>query len=100
MTENSEQFLAESHNGDRTEAILLELPPGLARLLHQHRSQAGQSLAEAILAILQSALAQPAGTDSLNPQSDSAIRLLEARLRDLESLLPRLERLEGKWIAF
>jgi hypothetical protein len=104
MTENSDPFPEESH--DLPEAVLLKLPPELARTLHQHSSQVGQSLANTILAILRSALELSASASEDNPlqpsplQPSQPVRSIEERLNHLEAMLPRLETLEGKWMAF
>lgn len=103
MTENSDRFLEEPYNSDPPEAVLLELSPELSSLLHQRSLQLRQSPVEVILSVLRSALESPLVAsnqfDLLSPES-TTVRSIQDRLNQLEALLPRLEVLEGKWMAF
>jgi hypothetical protein len=88
--------------------VTLNLPPALAQLLQQHSGQVGQTQAEAIVSLLESALGSmpvsvPQSSLSLESEHQSTaqeLEMLKARLSQLESFIPRLEVLEGKSIAF
>lgn len=99
----------------RPTTVTLHLPADLTEMVQQHSQQVGQSPTEAILTLLRSALQLPlAGsgdspapssptypTDPAAPAVSPAIlRAIQSRLTQLEALLPRLEKLEGKSIAF
>jgi DNA repair exonuclease SbcCD ATPase subunit len=86
----------------QSETIMLELPPDLAQLLQQYSQRSGQPPAAVILAILKSALGRSAtALDSGKPDAAlTTLHALEDRLAQLEALMPRLEVLEGKLLAF
>lgn len=118
MTENSDWFSqvdeAEEHLAESTptseQILTLQLPPDLALALQRRCQQLGQTQAEVILALLRSAMQLPSApawqtvdqselaANQLATQQE--VHSLKARLSQLEELIPRLEALEGKWVAF
>lgn len=94
----------EGHEGGLL--VTLQLPPDVAMALQQRIQQSGQPQTEVIVSLLRSAcgLAATVSADRLEVVEAEQIALelqaLRARLTDLEALIPRLESLEGKLIAF
>lgn len=90
------------------QVVTLKLPPDLAQILLQRSGQVGQSQAEVIVSLLRAALGQTSTASPLGAATSTSeylstqqeLHLLKARLGHLESLIPRLELLEGKWLAF
>lgn len=85
--------------------VTVALPADLAAVLDQHMARLGQTAAQVILEALRSALSLPSsaveahapGLNSAYPSEAAArFQALHARLAKLESLIPRLEVLEGK----
>lgn len=109
MTENLDWFSHKDEDkqqdGSSTlpeQLVMLELPPELATALQHYSQQLGQTQAEAISALLQSAsglasVSTPVSTSTAEQQKWQSI---ETRLTQLEALIPRLEILEGKSSAF
>jgi hypothetical protein len=101
------------------EVVTVELPVDVLAALDQQRCQSGQTQTQVILDVLRSALGlSPAPTDSAHasqsaiPASNSdatalqsaqlmaEIEDLKTRLSQLETVMQRVEVLEGKSIAF
>jgi hypothetical protein len=82
--------------------ITLQLPSVLAMALQERSRQSGQSQAEVILHLLQTAcgLTATVAEPSAEQVTRQELQALIERLRQLETLLPRLEIIEGKLIAF
>lgn len=115
MTENSEPFAPTDRDGIpqrkltsevSEQSVTLQIPLDLMTFLQQRSQQLGQTPTEVILALLRAAagLATKATAEHAATQSPlaapQALQTLEARLAQLEALIPRLEVLEGKWNAF
>ncbi|MBF2074893.1 MAG: hypothetical protein IGS50_14185 [Synechococcales cyanobacterium C42_A2020_086] len=80
-------------------SITLHLSPDLAAALHRYSQQSGQSPAAAITGLLRSAL-QLTPSTSVPPALIEEVQRLQDRLSQLEELIPKVEALEGKWLAF
>lgn len=106
MNENPDWLVqagAEKGHEGASPVVTLQLPPDLVVALQQRIQQSGQSQAEVILALLRSACKLAATTDleAVAPAPVTPdLQSLRARLTQLETLIPRLEVLEGKLIAF
>lgn len=114
MSENADWFLqadkAEAQEKGTLEQVLaLKLPSDLAARLQTYSRKLGQTPAEAIVSLLRSAL-DPNTSGTSNDSEPSApehsisteqeLQQLRFRLDQLEGLIPRLEFLEGKCMAF
>ncbi|MBF2048257.1 MAG: hypothetical protein EDM05_66815 [Leptolyngbya sp. IPPAS B-1204] len=113
MTEDSDwsPIDKESISSVPEHIVVLQLPADIAMALQQRCQQLGQTKAEVILTLLQSAISlfptadQQTGNQSNTSQASQLatqqdVQLLKARLSQLEEMIPRLEALEGKSIAF
>ena len=92
------------------QTVTLQLPQELMQAIDQRMQQSGQTQMQIILEVLQGGLAQAPYTPL--EASDSSLQTVEAsqtaeefeqlkqRVAILEALLPRMEVLEGKSIAF
>ncbi len=106
MTENSDQVSEVSHTdncGRKSTAqetvVSLKLPADLTEKLQRYSQQSGKTQGEIILAILKSALTKMTPEALIDPMAlkmQQELKLLKARLSELETLMPRLEALEGK----
>ncbi len=74
--------------------LTLSLPADLAAAIEQQQQQSGKPSDQILLDLLRQAL-----SSSHNP-SASELEQLKHRLSLLEALIPRVEELEGKSIAF
>lgn len=138
MTDNLKPFLGENDkSGDRETSpepdrlppseqpdpkqpdkwVAIHLPSDVVAAIQQRMDQSGQSQAQIILHMLQSALdvehppeaeaaipkmTTPSPVHPAEPSPDwiNVFETVKARLQHLESLIPKLEDLEGKSIAF
>jgi hypothetical protein len=91
-----------SSSSDSAQLVTLNLPANLARLIQTRSQQLGQSDAEVILTLLQSALctANPDNAEQTTAPDATTLKSLQTRLTALEAMIPRLVQLEGKWMAF
>lgn len=110
--------------GSRQETVTVKLPVDVLTALGQHGYQSEQTQTQIILEVLRSALGLESTTDShltnlpapkapashlAQPTVETAkaahvlmaeVEQLKIRLRQLEALIPKVEDLEGKLIAF
>lgn len=111
MTENADQFSEASNPDDcyrespgQESVVSLKLPADVSEKLQQYCQQSGKTQGEIILAILKSAFAKMTpeafSSDPMMLKMQQELRVLKSRLNELETCLPRLEALEGKWMAF
>lgn len=111
MAENADQF-SEANKTDECDGestaqelvIALKLPADLKEKLQHYSQRSGKTQVEIILAVLKSAFAgiapEAPSADAVSLQMQQELRSLKVRLSELEALMPRLEKLEGKWMAF
>lgn len=87
-----------------TRTVTVQLPLDLANILQQRSGQVGQTPAEVIVSLLRLAVGLasvpvPLNSTTLDPErlsTQQELQSLKTRLHQLEALIPRLERLEGK----
>lgn len=103
MTQTPEPF-SDQEAVQLTESLILSLPPELVAAIEQQMRQSGQTQTQVVLQALRLGLhfepiptAKPP-TESIDLQQELA--KLKGRLAELEFLVPKVEALEGKLIAF
>jgi hypothetical protein len=116
-SEHLESFPNVNRSGDRTSveqpdrSVTVELPSDIATAIYQCSRQSGQTQAQVITEMLRSALRLDQNSEAEQiPDSDTRadmttplleqVQHLTDRLIKLESLVPKLEALEGKLLAF
>ncbi|NJO41767.1 MAG: hypothetical protein HC769_06900 [Cyanobacteria bacterium CRU_2_1] len=88
--------------------MTIELPPDVVAAIDQQTHQSGKTQTQVILEALQTALGLDQPTSameattalSLPPEFIEELKRLSARVKELENLIPKVEALEGKSIAF
>ncbi len=93
---------------DRSAVVTLNLPSDLALAIEEQRQQSGQPTIEVIVNLLRSALKLPdtprgsaqTACEMAKTSTPEGLEAILERLAQVEALIPRLETLEGKSIAF